>query len=114
MSRSESICRPPARGYSWARHRPLSPRWAELPLQPCISRAGCFRGSGLFVIALALVWGTYFSVMYQVFRITAPRSLEEQSLRLVPRLSLIVVVLLGILMVLMVITGPYSHFHVPP
>jgi phosphodiesterase/alkaline phosphatase D-like protein len=34
----------------------------------------------LFVIALVLVWGTYFGVMYQVFRIPAPR--DRKSTRL--------------------------------
>lgn len=67
----------------------------------------------LFVIALVLIWGTYFSVMRQVLRIP-PRAAGGLNLRLVPQISLAIVALLGILMALMVITGPYSQFHLPP
>jgi len=68
----------------------------------------------LFVGALALIWGTYFKVMYHVLRIPAQPLTGGPNLRLVPLVGLAIVVALGILMVIMVITGPYSHFHVTP
>lgn len=68
----------------------------------------------LFVMALALIWGTYFRVMYQVLRIPAYRRSGGLNLRLVPQIGLLIIALIGILMVLMVITGPYSHFHLSP
>lgn len=68
----------------------------------------------LVVIALILIWATYFGVMYQVLRISVAGKTRGIDTRLVPRLVLIIVVALGLLLVLMFITGPYSHFHLPP
>lgn len=75
---------------------------------------GLFSWLWLLVMALLLIWSVYFRVMSQVLHIPASTGTEGQNLRLVPRISLIIIVVLGILMVLMIITGPYSHFHLQP
>lgn len=65
----------------------------------------------LVVIAVMLVWATYFRVMYQVFGIPIRREIRDTDTRLVPLISLAIIVALGIILVLMLVTGPYSHFH---
>jgi len=75
---------------------------------------GLFSWLWLLVMVLLLIWGVYFRVMYHVLHIPNPLGIEGQNLRLVPRISLVIIVVLGILMVLMIITGPYSHFHLEP
>lgn len=68
----------------------------------------------LLVGGLVLIWATYFKVMYQVLRIPVQPHTKGLNLRLVPLISLAVVFALGTLIVLMVITGPYTHFHMTP
>ncbi len=68
----------------------------------------------LFAGAVLLVWATYFVAMYQVLHVSAHRHAGLENTRVVPVTWLIVVVVLGLAMVLMVITGPYSHFHLTP
>jgi len=68
----------------------------------------------LFVAGLVLIWGTYFVVMRQVLQIPLDRGVREPGLRLGPRMALVIITLMGILMVLMIITGPYSQFHLSP
>ncbi len=63
------------------------------------------------VVTVMFIWFTYFRVMYQVFRIPIVTEIEDTDTRLVPLAGLAIVVVLGILLVLMLITGPYSHFH---
>ncbi len=56
---------------------------------------------------------TYFRVMYQVLRIPIVREIRDTEARFIPLAVLAIAVALGILLVLMLITGPYSRFHVP-
>ncbi len=63
------------------------------------------------VVAVMLIWVTYFRVMYQVFRIPIVSEIEDTDTRRVPLVGLAIVVALGILLVLMLITGPYTHLH---
>lgn len=66
----------------------------------------------LFVVgAVIIIWGVYALVMYRIFRIPVATEIGEINTRLVPLIGVAVVVVLGALMVLMVITGPYSHSH---
>lgn len=66
----------------------------------------------LFLVAiLALIWFTYFRVMYQVFRIPIASEIRDTDTRLVPLLGLAIVLALGVFLIVMLITGPYSHFH---
>jgi len=65
----------------------------------------------IVVLAVMLVWATYFVVMYQVFRIPVAQEVGETNIRLVPLAGLLIIIALGILLVLMIITGPYTHFH---
>ena len=71
--------------------------------------------SWLLVVAGAviLIWVTYFRVMYQVLRIPIVSEIRDTETRFIPLAVLAIVVALGILLVLMLITGPYSHFNVP-
>lgn len=70
--------------------------------------------NGLIITAaiLALVWFTYFRVFYQVFHIPVIKETDEVNTRLVPILALGFVITLGVLLLLMLITGPYSYWHV--
>jgi hypothetical protein len=68
----------------------------------------------LYVGVLALVWGIYLAAVFQVLRISSVREAAVNGSRLVPAVSLIIIVGLGLLMVFMVLTGPFSHFHLMP
>lgn len=63
------------------------------------------------VVTVMLIWFTYFRVIYQIFRIPIVRITRGTNTRLVPLVILTIVVSLGIFLVLMLITGPYSHFQ---
>ncbi len=65
----------------------------------------------LIVATVMLIWVTYFRVMYQVFRIPIRREIGDTDTRRVPLVGLAIIVAFGILLVLMLVTGPYSHFH---
>jgi mono/diheme cytochrome c family protein len=65
----------------------------------------------LFAGVVILLWLTYFRVMYQVFRIASVKEMGDTNTRLVPLLGMAVVVTLGIVLTLIIITGPYSHLH---
>ncbi len=67
----------------------------------------------LIAATVMLIWFTYFRVMYQVFRIPIVSEIRDTNTRLVPLVALVTVVALGIFLVLLLITGPYSHFHLP-
>ncbi len=68
----------------------------------------------LLVVAVVLIWTTYSYVIYQVFRIPITQEIGDRDTRLIPVVGLAIVVALGILLVVMLITGPYSHFHLLP
>ena len=63
------------------------------------------------VVTVGLIWSTYFRVMYQAFRIPIASEIRDTDTRLIPLVGLSIVVVLGILLVLMLLTGPYTHFH---
>ncbi len=65
----------------------------------------------LLVVTVMLIWVTYFRVIYQVFRIPIVSEIEDTDTRLVPLAGLAIIVALGILLVLILITGPYTHLH---
>ena len=65
----------------------------------------------LLVVAIMLIWFTYFRVMYQVFRIPIVSEIRDTDTRLVPLVGLAIVVAFGVFLALLIITGPYSHFH---
>jgi hypothetical protein len=72
---------------------------------------GIFSSLWLIIGALALVWVIYFTVMYNVLRIPVSGTSRVTGSRLVPVAGLVIIICLGLLMLYMVITGPYSHFH---
>jgi mono/diheme cytochrome c family protein len=65
----------------------------------------------LFAVTVMLIWFTYFRVMYQVFRIPLRREITDTDTRLIPLIGFAIVLGLGTILLLMIITGPYSHFH---
>ncbi len=64
-----------------------------------------------YVAAILLVWGFYFRVWYQLFRIPVVSMIRDTDTRLIPAIGLLAMVSLAALLVLIVITGPYSHPH---
>ncbi|MFC2020659.1 c-type cytochrome [Chloroflexota bacterium] len=71
--------------------------------------------SWLMIVAFTVffIWFTYFRVMYQVFRIPIVNEIRDINTRMVPTIGLVMIVLVGLLLVMMLITGPYSHLHLP-
>jgi mono/diheme cytochrome c family protein len=65
----------------------------------------------LLVATVALIWFTYFRVLYQVFRIPIVSEMRDTNTRLVPIIGMTIVAALGFLLVLMLLTGPYTHLH---
>ena len=63
------------------------------------------------VVAVIFIWFTYFRVIYQVFRIPIVGEIEDTDTRLIPLIGLVMVSIMGLVLALMLITGPYSHFH---
>ncbi|MDO8491304.1 MAG: c-type cytochrome [Dehalococcoidia bacterium] len=65
----------------------------------------------LFVLVLIAVYVTYIVTLYQVLRISTVKGAGATNASLVPRMAILAMIGLGVMVVLMVITGPYSHFH---
>ncbi|MDP6142232.1 MAG: c-type cytochrome [Dehalococcoidales bacterium] len=65
----------------------------------------------ILVATVALIWVTYFRVVYQVFRIPIVSEMGDTDTRTVPIIILAAVVALGFLLVTMILTGPYNHLH---
>lgn len=68
----------------------------------------------LVVVTVMVIWFTYFRVIYQVFRIPIRSEIRDTDTRRVPLIGFALVVAMGIFLVLMLITGPYSHLHLSP
>ena len=76
---------------------------------------GLFSMLWIPILVIALIWFTYFRVMYQVFRIPpkpSEYSTAETNTRLLPTIGLVIVVLVGLLLLSMFAIGPYSQWHV--
>ena len=65
----------------------------------------------LLPLGVGLIWFTYFYVMRSVF-LLAPVSRTGASNRLVPALGMLLIAITGLVLILMVVTGPFSHFHI--
>jgi hypothetical protein len=65
----------------------------------------------LFAVTVMLIWTTYFRVLYQVFRIPRVTEIADIDSKRAVSVSMAAVVLLGILLVLLLVTGPASHPH---
>ena len=64
-----------------------------------------------YVFAVILVWSLYFRVMYLVFRISSVSKIRDTNTRLGPLIGMAVMLAMATLLVLILITGPYSHFN---
>jgi mono/diheme cytochrome c family protein len=67
----------------------------------------------LLVGAVAISWGTYMRVMYQIFRIPG-RGAEGRDARVLPMIGLAALGFIGLVLVAMLVTGPQSNFHLVP
>jgi hypothetical protein len=67
----------------------------------------------LFTVTVMLIWATYFRVLYQVFRIPGVTGIADIDSRRAASAGMAAVVLFGILLVLLLVTGPDSHPHLP-
>lgn len=74
--------------------------------------------SWLFLLAgaMGLIWFSYFRVFRQLMGIPIAGDIRRDGVdtRIMPRLGMTYVVFMGVLLILMIMTGPYSHFHVHP
>lgn len=96
----------------------IGPKSALEPGEKGTAPTSAFRLPGgilswllIVVFAVALIWATYFRVLYQVFGIPIRREIRDADTRLVPLVGMGIVVAMGMLLLLMIATGPYSHFH---
>ncbi len=64
-----------------------------------------------YVLTVILVWSLYSRVMYQVFRIPIVSEIRDTNTRLVPLIGMAMMGVFVSLLVLMLITGPYTHLH---
>lgn len=65
----------------------------------------------LLVVVIMGIWSAYSLVMYQVLRIAMLGNPSDRESRLVPALAMIGAIGAGILLTLMILTGPDSHLH---
>jgi len=67
-----------------------------------------------YILTIIMVWSFYIRVMYQVFRIPSEvaRGTGNVNIRLVPLTGMTVMLILVTLLVLILITGLYSHPHI--
>lgn len=71
--------------------------------------------SWLFILAgvVAMIWFTYFRVVYQVFLIPIKSEIHGINTRLIPTIGLALVTFIGVGLVLKLLISPYSHLHIP-
>lgn len=65
----------------------------------------------ILVAGIAVIWATYFFVVYQVFAIPVRREIRDTNTRLVPLVGMAVILIAGLVLVTMLLVGPYSQFH---
>ena len=68
----------------------------------------------LIVLTVMLIWFTYFRVLHHLFRIPVVSEIRDTDTRLLPRVGMTLVIVIGTTLVLMLLTGPYSHFQLLP
>ena len=97
----------------------IGPESALLPGETGSAPITVFRLPGgilswllFLVVTIMLIWATYFRVVYQVLRIPMVTETRDTNTQLVAWIGIAVVVVLGTLLVLMLVTGPYSHPHI--
>ncbi len=65
----------------------------------------------ILVGGVAVIWATYLYVMYQVFAIPVRRELRDTNTRLIPLMGMAAILGVAVILVTMLLTGPYSQFH---
>ena len=65
----------------------------------------------ILVGSVAAIWATYFYVMYQVFVIPVRREIRDTNTRLIPLMGMAAILGVAVILVTMLLTGPYSQFH---
>jgi mono/diheme cytochrome c family protein len=72
---------------------------------------GVLAWAAPLLLTVIAIWVTCLYVIYQVYRIPIIQEAGDTNTRRIPAIGLVVAVVLGIMIVLMLITGPYSNFH---
>ncbi len=83
----------------------------EAPLTVFRPPSGVLSWLSPLLLTVMAIWVTYFYVIYQVFRIPIVTEIRDTNTRLVALVGMTIVVALGIMLVLILVTGPYSHLH---
>jgi mono/diheme cytochrome c family protein len=65
----------------------------------------------LVVAGVVLIWATYFYVMRQVLGIPIRQEIRDTDTRLVPFVGMAVILSVAFVLLMMLVTGPYSQFH---
>lgn len=65
----------------------------------------------ILVGGVVLIWATYLFVMYQVFVIPVRREIKDTNTRLIPLIGMAAILGVAVILVAMLLTGPYSQFH---
>ncbi len=68
----------------------------------------------IFVGTIILVWTTYFRVLRQVVLIPAAGHEEGMSTKLIPLAGMIFVLVVGAVLAVVILRGPYTHLHLGP
>jgi hypothetical protein len=71
---------------------------------------GTFSWLLLPTIAVMIVWFTYFRVMCQMLRIPIVGKTDTNT-KLIPMVGIVMVLGLGAMLLLVLLTGAYSHWH---
>ena len=74
---------------------------------------GIFSWVFILVAIVAMIWATYFRVVYQIFRIPIVNETHGINTRLIPMLGLALVASVGVGLVLKLLISPYTHLHIP-
>ena len=65
----------------------------------------------ILVGGVAAIWATYFYVMYQVFVIPVRREIRDTNTRHIPLMGMAAILGVAVILVTMLLTGPYSQFQ---
>ena len=67
----------------------------------------------IMVGIVAMIWSTYFRVVYQIFRIPIASEIQGINTRLIPTIGMAVVFMIGVVLILKLLISPYTHLHIP-
>ncbi len=86
---------------------------SSAPLPAFRLPGGIFSWLFILVGIVAMIWSTYFRVVYQIFRIPVAGESHGINIRLIPTLGLALVTTVGVVLILKLLISPYTHLHIP-